>query len=45
MKTSEVVEDDDTAGVKKTSKIQPVKPTSKVAASSSVEESERGILP
>jgi len=44
MKTPEVVEDDDTAGVKKTSKIQRVNPTSKVAASSSVEESERGIL-
>ena len=45
MKTAEVDEDDDTGGVKKTSKIQRVKPTSKVVASSSVEESERGILP
>ena len=45
MKTSEVVEDNAIAGVEKTSKIQQVKPTSKVAASSSVEEPERGILP
>ena len=42
-KISEVVDDD--AGVHKTSKIQRVKPASKVAVSSSIEEQERGILP
>ncbi len=45
MEMSEVVYNDDAAGIDKTSKIQRVKPASKVAASISVEEQERGILP
>src|SRR6266545_1924746 len=44
-KSSEVVDDDDTAGIDRTSKIKRIKTAPKVATSSSVEEQERGILP